>query len=210
MRTNILLVDNHPLILIGIRYQLTSFPEFNIVGEGISREEVLQKVNELDVDLVIIGLNLPGVNIIDLIKTIKCIHPRIKIVILSACRDRSTIIGLFTAGIDGYVLKDEEAGNLVDAIHAVQNGKDWLSPSIASLILGRFKNARTNPGSNQLTEKEQQLIHFFAEGLTTIEISSHMNLSVRAVEMRITNLYKKIGLRSRASVVYWAKENGIL
>jgi DNA-binding NarL/FixJ family response regulator len=210
MKIRIIIADDYPIVRSGIRAELSRHDDFEIVGEAVTTDEVIEKVDALLVNIILLDLNMPGMKAIDVIKLLKRTHPKVKILVLTAHGDKGTALGVMKAGADGYVLKDEDPYVIQDAIRAVVNGKNWLSSSIATFMIERIRNTNQISGPNLLTEKESEVIRLIAEGMTTKEIALHIGMAERTVELHITNIYKKLGVNSRASAIRWASENGII
>jgi DNA-binding NarL/FixJ family response regulator len=208
--TRILIADDHPIVRTGLRTELSRFAEFEITGEAVNGDEVISKVNEGNVDLVILDINMPGMKAVDVIKKLGRSHPSIKILILTAHGDKGTIMTMLKAGAQGYILKDEDPYVVPDAVRSVMNGKNWVSPSVATLMVSKIRENKADTGSNVLTEKEMEVIRLIADGLTTKDISAQIHMAERTVEFHIHNIYDKLGVKTRASAVLWAREHGIL
>jgi DNA-binding NarL/FixJ family response regulator len=210
LKTNVLIADDHPIVLSGVRAELSRHSDFEIVGEAVTTDEVLEQVDALRIDVIILDLNMPGTKAMDVIKRLKKTHPKIKILVLTAHGDKGTALGVLRAGADGYVLKDEDPDIIPDAIYAVMNGKNWVSPSIVTFTIERAREIKLMPGLDLLTEKECEILRLIAQGMTTKDISARTGMAARTVEFHITNIYEKLGVNSRASAVHWATENGVI
>lgn len=210
MKIRVLIADDHPIVRSGIRTELSRHDDFEIAGEAVTTDEVIEKVDASSVDAIILDLNMPGTKAMDVIKRLRKTHPKIKILVLTAHGDKGTALGVLRAGADGYVLKDEDPYVIPDAIRAVMNGKNWVSSSVATFMMGRVRDTNLTPGPDLLTEKECEVIRLIAEGMTTKDITIRTGMAERTVEFHITNIYEKLGVNSRASAVHWATENGVI
>ncbi len=210
MKLRILIADDHPFVRFGIRAELSRHSDFEIVAEAMTTDEVIEKIEGIPVDVVILDLNMPGMKAMDLIKHLKRERPSIRILVLTAHGDKGTAFGVLRAGADGYVLKDEDPYLLSEAIHSVVRGKNWISPAVTTLMIGRIRETNSNSSSDLLTEKECEVIRWIAEGLITKDIAARTGMAERTVEFHVTNIYDKLGVNSRARAVCWAKENGII
>lgn len=207
----VLIADDHRLMLAGIRTELTRHSDFEIVGEAVTGDQVIEMVSKTPVDAVILDISMPGMKTMDVIRRLKKDWPELKILILTAFVDKGTALGIMKAGADGYILKDDDPAVIPGAIRDIMQGKTWLSSSIATYLMGRIRKVKgSSSSSNLLTEREVEVIVLISEGLTTKDISSRCNQSVRTVEYHITNIYGKLGVSTRASAVNWAKEHGII
>lgn len=116
---------------------------------------------------------------------------------------------MLKAGADGYALKDESPIKVLEAIRTVIGGKNWVSPTVASYLIGQIGGKPNSNSDDLLTERESTVVRLICEGLTTSQIAEQIKKSERSVETYITSIYAKLGVNSRQKVVCWAKENGI-
>jgi DNA-binding NarL/FixJ family response regulator len=206
----VLIADDHPIVRSGIKAELNRHSDLEITGEAVTADEVIEKVNQIQVDVIILDISMPGIKVTDVIKQIGKSHPHIKILVLTAHGDKGTVMAVLKAGAHGYVLKEEDPYVVPDAIRAVAKGKNWVSPSVASLMIGKIRENKMNTDACVLTERECEVLRLIALGLSTKSIASRINMAERTVEFHITNIYDKLGVNTRASAVLWAKEHGIL
>jgi two-component system, NarL family, response regulator DegU len=206
----VIIADDHPIVRSGIRAELTRHADFKIIGEAVTADEVIEQVNQGPVDVVILDISMPGIKAIEVIKRIGKSHPHIKILVLTAHGDKGTIMAVLKAGAHGYVLKEEDPYVVPDAIRAVMKGKNWVSPSVATLMMGKIRDSKANANSGVLTERECEVIRLIADGLSTKDIASRICMAERTVEFHISNIYDKLGVNTRPSAVRWAQEHGIL
>lgn len=207
----VLIADDHRLMLTGIRTELSRHSDFEVVGEAVTGDQVIEMVSNVPVDAVVLDISMPGMKVMEVIRRLKRDWPELKILILTAYLDKGTALGIMKAGADGYVLKDDDPVVIPGAIRDIMAGKTWLSSSVATFLIGRIRKVNgSSSNSNLLTEKEIEIIRLISEGLVTKDISSRSNLSVRTIESHITNIYGKLGVGTRASAVNWAKEHGVI
>lgn len=210
MRTRILIADDHPIFRSGLKTELSRHADFEIADEAIDGDEVIVKVNEEPVDVVILDISMPGIKAVDVIKRLSKSHPNIKVLVLTAHGDKGTIMSMLKAGAHGYILKDEDPYVVPDAIRSVIKGRNWVSPPVATLMMGKIRENKSESSSSVLTERECEVIHLIADGLSTKDIASRINMAERTVEFHISNIYDKLGVNTRPSAVRWAQEHGFL
>jgi len=206
----IIIADDHPIVRSGIRAELTRHADFEIVCEAVTGDEVIEKTNKAPVDVVILDISMPGIKATEVIKQIGKSHPQTKILVLTAHGDKGTVMAVLNAGAHGYVLKEEDPCVVPEAIRAVMKGKHWVSTTVATFVIGKIREGKLKANSGTLTERECEVIHLIANGLTTKDIASRTNMAERTVEFHISNIYDKLGVNTRASAVLWAQEHGIL
>mgnify|MGYP001230887343 FL=1 len=210
MKTRVLIADDHPIVRSGIRAELTRHSDFQIVGEAVTADEVIQLVSQAATDIIILDISMPGIKAAEVIKRIGKSHPDTKILVLTAHGDKGTIMSMLKAGAHGYVLKDEDPEVVPDAIRTVMSGKNWVSPSVTTLMVGKLRDGKPKSNSSVLTEREIEVIRLIADGLTTKDIASRLNIADRTVEFNVSNIYDKLGVNTRGAIVNWAQENDVL
>jgi two-component system response regulator DegU len=210
LKTRVLIADDHPIVRSGIRAELTRHSDFQIVGEAITADEVIQLVGQAATDIIILDISMPGIKAAEVIKRIGKSHPDTKILVLTAHGDKGTIMSMLKAGAHGYVLKDEDPEVVPDAIRTVMSGKNWVSPSVTTLMVGKLRDGKPKSNSSVLTEREIEVIRLIADGLTTKDIASRLNIADRTVEFNVSNIYDKLGVNTRGAIVNWAQENDVL
>jgi len=210
LRTRILIADDHPIFRSGLKAELSRHTDFEIVGEAVDGDEVIAKVNEAPVDVVILDISMPGTKAVEVIRRLGKSHPEIKVLVLTAHGDKGTVTSMLKAGAHGYVLKEEDPFVVPEAIRSVIKGRNWVGPSVATLMMGKFRDNPSQTNSGVLTEKECEVIRLIADGLTTKDIASRLHMAERTVEFHISNIYDKLGVTTRPSAVIWAQEHGLL
>lgn len=210
MKTRVLIADDHPIVRSGIRTELSRHSDFEIVGEAVTADEVMELVAQIKMDAIILDISMPGIKAAEVIKRIGKSHPDTKILILTAHGDKGTILSMLKAGAHGYVLKDEDPDVVPDAIRTIMKGKNWVSASVATLMMGKLRDDKPKSNSGVLTEREIEVIQLIADGLTTKDIAARMNIAERTVEFNVSNIYDKLGVNTRPAIVRWAQEHGIL
>jgi DNA-binding NarL/FixJ family response regulator len=210
LKTRVLIADDHPIVRSGLRTELSRHADFEIAGEAISTDEVIAMIKDIPVDVVILDISMPGIKAVEVIKRLGKSHPNIKVLVLTAHGDKGTIMSMLKAGAHGYILKEEDPYVVPDAIRSVMKGRNWVSPAVATLMMGKIRENKSESSSSVLTERECEVIHLIADGLSTKDIASRINMAERTVEFHISNIYDKLGVNTRPSAVRWAQEHGVL
>lgn len=210
MKVQVLIADDHPIVRSGIRTELSRHQDFEIVGEAVTGDQVLEWASKAKIDVVILDINMPGLKTLEVIKRLRKSYPATKILVVTAYTDKGTVTGILNAGAEGFITKDEDPYVIPDAIRSILQGKNWLGPVASTLVVKRLKEPRTNQGNSLLTDREITVLGLIANGLTTKEIANQIGMAERTVEFHITNIYEKLGVSSRASAVNWAKDKGLI
>jgi DNA-binding NarL/FixJ family response regulator len=190
---NILLVDDHPLVRDGLRARLETIPRFSIAGEASNAEEAMLLAATREIDLVLMDINLSGMNGIELTGRFNTLHPEIAVLMLSMHDNAKYVIQSIQAGARGYVLKDAPADNIITAIHTIMSGEIYYSAS-----LSRYLSSVSTPPTLLLTPREQEVLHGVTTGKSNKQIARELNLSVRTVETHRLNIKRKIANDSNA------------
>jgi DNA-binding NarL/FixJ family response regulator len=211
VKVRILLADDHPLLRSGIRRELErSAGDLEIVGEAVSGDEALDLAESLRPDLLILDVNMPGRRAVDVLQEVKQNQPDCRVLILSAYGDAATIFGMLKAGADGYVLKDDDPAVLAEAIHSVMEGRGWISEAVSEKLIIEARGKQETVLGRKLTKREKEVLHLMAEGGTNYIIAQALQTAERTVEFHVSNILRKLGVKSRTEAVVWAKEHGLM
>jgi len=206
----ILLVDDHPMVLAGIRQMvLRAFPEARI-GEVNDARQALESVIKEAWTVVVLDLDLPDRNGLDLLKDIRLAAPQVPVLILSGQPERDYGVQALKGGAAGFVAKTELATVLVDAIQKVCARGRHVSPALAERLAHSLDPAGSRPLHDQLSAREFQILASLAKGQSVGEIARQLSLSVKTVSTYRTRLLKKMGLKSNAELMRYALQHGLV
>jgi DNA-binding NarL/FixJ family response regulator len=201
----VLVADDHPLILQGLRRALDGCDDIEVVGEARSGTEVLALVERRRPDVVLLDLRMPGMDGVACIEAIKRASPDVKTVVLSACEDRASIDSAVRAGARAYVIKSVGAVDIPSLLRQVASGYTVFHPHSDSGSAGG-PTADDPP----LTERELTILTAVARGLTTKAISGELWVSEHTVKFHLTNIYRKLDVANRSGAVRYAYEHGLV
>ncbi|MEW6278248.1 MAG: response regulator transcription factor [Candidatus Eremiobacterota bacterium] len=201
----IVIADDHPLVRSGIRATLAEESDLELVGEACDGDEALRLVVSQRPDLLVVDLSMPGLAADELIGQAREHLPELKALVLSAYDDDVFVRRLMQARISGYLLKDEAADNLVEAIRAIRRGAVWFSQGVALKMMG----VNGDP-LGDLTPRERQVLERIARGMDNQAIAEDLHLAEQTVRNYASTIYEKIGVGSRVEAVVWARERGVL
>jgi DNA-binding NarL/FixJ family response regulator len=204
----VVLADDHPLVRAGMRTTLSAQSDIALVGEAADGFEAQHLCRELQPDVLLLDLNMPGPRPVDTVAALRQLCPSVKVLILTAYDDDAYIRGLVGAGVAGYVLKDEAPETVVVAIRAVMQGGTWFSRPVIAKLANRVTGTEATPHIPALTDRERQLLQMIAQGWDNVRIATELNLAEQTVRNYISRLYEKMGVRSRGEAIVWARENG--
>jgi DNA-binding NarL/FixJ family response regulator len=208
MPIRILLADDHQMVRQGLKALLEQ-EGFKVVGEAADGHQATRLAQELLPDVAILDLAMPLMNGIGAAKAISQISPQTKVVVLTMHTEAQYVLEALRAGIRGYVLKSRAAGELVQAIREVSRGSTYLSSDISDTVVDAYLNKVDIP-SDTLSPRELQVLQLVAEGKTTKEVASLLNISVKTAESHRTRIMEKLDIHETASLVRYAIRRGLV
>lgn len=204
--TRVAIVDDHPMVAEGIQAILESYSDIHVVGTCSSGQEILDNVETLKADVILLDLNMPGMNGLAATELLLERHPGIRILVLSMHDSPEYISTAINHGAMGYVLKDVPTEEIKTAIDTVMTGQRYLCTGAkGSLVPDDDSGAREN-----LTEREQTVLLQLAKGKSNKEVARDLDISVRTVETHRKNIKRKLGISSTAGLTRYAMEHGVL
>jgi two-component system, NarL family, response regulator NreC len=213
MAIKILLADDHKIVRDGLRSLIEKQPDMQVIAEACDGRTTVQLVRELMPNIVIIDIGMPDLNGIEATRQIVGDMPSVKVIALSMHADRRFVLRMLEAGASGYLLKDSAFDELHLAINTVTQGKIYLSPAIAGIVVEDFVRhvPQTNPVQMtvELTPREREVLQLLAEGKTTKQIASNLNVSVKTVETHRRQVMEKLDIHSVAELTKYAIREGL-
>lgn len=202
----ILLADDHAIVRDGLAALLSAQPEFEVVAMEDDGLKAFDAIKRLKPDVAVLDIRMPGMTGIELARKLNDDNAHTLIVVLSMHKEESFIKAAMDAGVSGYVVKDDAAHELVDAIHAVFRGDVYLSPRIAGSVVQALRGGPPQKVPH-LTPRERDVVRLLSEGLTSKEIAARLDLSPKTVDGHRASIMDKLGIRSVAGIVKYAIRN---
>lgn len=212
MKTRIVLADDHGIIRAGIRNLLDQEQNLEVVGEASDGREVIRLNQDLEPDVLIMDITMPNLNGIDATRQIISKNPETKIIALSMHSDHHFVAEMLQAGASAYLLKDCVYDELVQAIQLVCQGKTYLSPEIASILVKDYRSQaqqKVAASSVTLSPREREVLQLLAEGHSTKAIAEKLFLSVKTIEAHRSQIMKKLNTNSVAELTKYAIREGL-
>ncbi len=213
-KMRIIVADDHPILLGGLRNLIEMETGFDLVGHATSGNAALKLIQDKLPDVAILDISMPEFSGIALARRLSEECPSVRILILTVYEDRSFLMQALSAGANGYVLKRSAAENLIQAIRAVKLGELYIDPNLAhelkEAVATKTEKTRQFGDVLKLTEREASVIKFSARGLTIKEIAARMQLSAKTVETYKSRATEKLHLNTRAEIVRFASTQGWL
>ncbi len=212
MAIRVLVVDDHPVVRLGVQHLLSSDPDLEVVGEADTGPRALEQVAALRPDIVLLDIRMPGSDGVEVTQQLRRTYPDVKILILTAYRDEEYLLGALRAGAHGFLLKQASHETLAEAIRKVHAGERQLSPALISRVLEEFEAmARAQIAKeSELTDTELQILNHIAAGDTTKEIAEKLHWSEATVNRRIQDILIKLYVSNRAHAVAEAIRRGLI
>lgn len=207
----ILLADDHALFRQGLKSLLEAEGDFRVIGEAKDGREALRHALEAKPDAILMDIQMPGLDGVQATQEILKEWPQAKVIILTMYRQDAYVFEAVKAGARGYLLKDADAKELVDAIRRVVAGEVLLDAELAGRIIQDFKAKREEaPGPHaELSEREVQILRLLAQGYTNLEIAAQLSLSEKTVRNRLSEIFQKLRLNNRTQAALYAIREGL-
>ena len=210
----ILLIDDHPLLRRGITQLLEMENDMELAGEASRAEEGIRLAGELDPDLIMLDLNMPGVDGHETLQRLRADGFAGRIVIFTVSDAEEDVVAALRAGADGYLLKDMEPEDLLKRMREAAVGRMVISDRLTTLLAQALRHQEVprseGPDYASLTPREKDILRHIAEGLSNKMVARRLDISEGTVKVHVKHLLKKLGLRSRVEAAVWAVQEGYL
>jgi DNA-binding NarL/FixJ family response regulator len=201
---DVLIVDDHTLMRAGLRGLISAAEDMQVVGLAADGVEALEALTTVTPDVVLMDLSMPVMDGVAATRQITAEHPEVEVLVLTSFSDQQRVLETLDAGAIGYVLKDTDPANLLEAIRAAARGHSPLDPQVARTIL----HSRRAPAPvAELTEREQEVLELVGRGLANKQIARALGIREGTVKAHLTSVFQRIGVRDRTSAALWARTN---
>ncbi len=207
-KIKILITDDHPLLRSGIVQLIALEDDMEAVGEASNGEEAIQKALKLEPDLILLDLNMKGMNGIETLARLREEGVTARIIMFTVSDNQEDVVAALKSGADGYLLKDMEPDKLILCIRDATRGKLALSPELNELLaLAIRSKSSTAPNASSLTKRERQILKLIASGMRNKLIARRLDITEGTVKVHVKRLFKKLRLKSRVEAAIWSIEN---
>jgi DNA-binding NarL/FixJ family response regulator len=208
----VLIADDHPLFRDGMRGLLGSLADMEVVGEASSGEQAIELARELQPDVILMDIKMPGINGIEATRKVLHVSPRISVLVVTMFEDDDSVFAAMRAGARGYLLKDSSGQEVGHAIRAVASGEAIFGPGVAHRLISFFNApspAVPRRAFPELTEREEEVLSLVTQGKTNQQIAKELFVSLKTVRNHVSNIFLKLQVADRAQAVIRAREAGL-
>jgi two-component system invasion response regulator UvrY len=206
----VLIADDHPMVRAGLRELLKADPTITEVGEAGSGIETLDRLRSGDWNLLLLDINMPDRNGLDILRNVGASYPYTKVLVLSGFPERLYALNVLKAGASGYVPKECAPEELLTAIHAVMKGRRYVSAELAQILASNLESGNEQPAHGCLSEREFQVFYKLASGRSVSAIGHELCLSVKTVSTYRTRILEKMNFLSNADITTYALKNALI
>ncbi|MDO9087186.1 MAG: response regulator transcription factor [Anaerolineaceae bacterium] len=210
-KINVMIVDDHPVFRFGLISLISSISEMEIIAECTDGEEAIREAARLLPDIILMDINIPGMNGIEATRKIIESNPKVGILVITMFDDDS-VFDAMRAGARGYILKGSDPEETVRAIYSVLNGEAIFSPKVAERLINYFSTKKAHTHQvvfPELTDRERDVLELITQGLTNTSISERLVLSPKTVRNHVSNIFGKLQVSDRSQAVIKAREAGM-
>jgi DNA-binding NarL/FixJ family response regulator len=204
----VLVVDDHPVVRQGLVSVIEDQPDLEVVGSTGSAEEAISMVQRLGTDVVLLDLELPGLDGVAALPRLLEARPGLGVLVFTAYDDEERVLGAVRAGARGYLLKGASGDEIARGIRAVHAGESHLASRVAARLLAEVQAPRRNTAS--LSQRERDVLRLVAEGMPTKQIAQSLSITERTVKFHVNSIFHKLGAETRAQAVALAAQRGLL
>lgn len=210
--TRVLLADDHTILRQGLLGILKASGEVEVVAEAGDGNEAVDKTLATRPDVVVLDITMPRLNGLEAARRIRKAVPGTRILVLTMHEDEEYVLKMVRAGVNGYLVKETAASELVAAIRALREGKAYFSPQAANVLAEALRGGRDVPEDpyGRLTEREREVLHLIVEGKSNPQVADVLCISPKTVDNHRTRLMEKLGVHSVAELMRWAARHGLL
>ncbi len=206
----LLVADDHAIVRKGIAQIIAETTDIVVAGEARNGQEVMEKANTDDYDLVLLDISMPGRDGLEILKTLKRQWPKLAVLILSMYPEEQYAVRALRSDASGYLTKESAPDELVAAIRKVSAGRKYISVSLAEKLVAKLELHQAQAPHEQLSDREYQIMCMIASGKTQTKIADALSLSIKTISTYRTRLLKKMHMKSNAEITRYAIENKLV
>lgn len=209
-KTRILLADDHAMFREGLKQVLSHITDLAVAGEAGNAEQILDKIQKTEFDVVILDISMPGRDGIDVLKQLKQMKPGLHFLVLSMYPEDQYAFRAIKAGASGYLTKNVASDELIEAIRRIASGRKYISADVAEQLAIEIEQGSERPLHQKLSDREYQVMCMIASGKTVTEIADELLLSVSSISTMRTRILKKFGMKTSAEITHYAIKHDLM
>lgn len=205
----VLVADDHPVVREGLRTFLGTQPDIEVVGEATDGEEAVTRATELGPHVVLMDLQMPGIDGIEATRRVVAANPEVRVIVLTSFTDDDRVVRAIRAGAAGYLLKDVQPTDLAEAIRAVYRGDSPIAPSVAARLVSEVAHHEPPASVGGLTDRELDVLRCIARGMSNKEIARELVVAEKTVKTHVSSILSKLHLADRTQAALYAVKRGL-
>lgn len=211
MAISIMITDDHSMIREGVKSLLELDDDIKVIAEAVDGRDCLDKLDVYKPDILLLDINMPNMNGLDVLKKLKARKSKVKVLVLTVHNETEYLMKAVDIGINGYVLKDSESAELKKAIRAIMDGETYIQPSlIPALNAKRLERNEDEEKIDSLTRRELEVLKLLAIGMYNKEVAEKLEISERTVKNHVSNIFKKLEVTDRTQAAVFAIRNNLI
>ncbi len=211
MAVKVMIADDHSMIREGLKQLLELEGDFEVIEEACDGEDCLEKLATVRPDILLLDINMPKMNGLEVLQKIKEKKIKVKVLVLTVHNEVEYLLKAVDIGVNGYLLKDSESAELKKAILAVVDGDDYIQPSLIPVLNAKMIDRnKDNVKIESLTRREMEVLKLLSVGMYNKEVAEQLNISERTVKNHVSNIFKKIGVTDRTQAAVFAIRNNLI
>lgn len=211
MAVKVMIADDHSMIREGIKNLLELDGDINVIAEAINGEDCLDKLEMISPDILLLDINMPKKNGLDVLRSLKEKRSKLKILILTVHNEVEYLIKALEIGVNGYILKDSESAELKKAIFTILDGEDYIQPSLIPVLNSKMIEKNLDEDKiDSLTRRELEVLKLLAIGMYNKEVAEKLHISERTVKNHVSNIFKKLEVTDRTQAAVFAIRNNMI
>jgi len=208
-KIKVIIADDHPLFRRGLKHAFAETPDIEVVDDVETGEELLKKVQEMDVNLALLDISLPGKGGLEILKELREDRPKLPVLILTVYPEEHYAVRFFKAGASGFITKESSTDQIYHAVRKVAGGGKYASPEITEKLAFDFSKS-DRPAHERLSDREHQVFMMLAEGDSPTEIGKELSLSVKTISTHRSRILDKMQMKKNAELIHYAISQKII
>ncbi|WP_096186127.1 response regulator [Evansella halocellulosilytica] len=204
------LIDDHAVLRDGLKNVLQAEATIKVVGESNAHDRILDNLKSSNPDVVILDINMPEKNGLDLLAEIKEMDPSMKVLILTMFSQENYFYRAIELGAEGYVLKDSPTSQVIEAVFVIHKGESYIHSIMTKKLIDYHQNKHTASTKAELTDREKEVLQILVEGLSNKEIAKRLYISETTVKIHVSKIFRKLNVKSRSQAIIHAVQNKLI